>query len=252
MESHFRPRFGTVLGALLLVLVFSIAALAQGAGELTGVITDPTGAVVPNVEVKLTNTSTGIVRTTVTSAAGIYRFPALPVVGTYDLVIEAKGFKGVAVKALVVSVGTTVAKDVRLEIGGSSEVVNVEGGVQMVQTTESSVSQLIDSNVWKQMPLETRNQNAFITLVAGVVPDEMAGSTRGASVNGTRGGTGNYMVEGMDKTTRARAAVASCPVTTRVVQSPRFRPTPFRNTALSPTASPLNTARLAASLPTRF
>ncbi|HYG99380.1 MAG TPA: TonB-dependent receptor, partial [Terriglobales bacterium] len=198
MESHFRPKFGTMLGALLLVLVFSIAALAQGTGELTGVVNDPTGAVVPNVEVKLTNNSTGIVRTTVTSAAGVYRFPALPVVGTYTLNIDAKGFKGVAVREIVVSVGTTVSKDVRLEVGTTSEVVNVEGGVQMVQTTESQVSALVDQRVWQQMPLETRNQNEFINLIAGVTPDMFGGSTRGSSVNGTRGGSGNFLVEGAD------------------------------------------------------
>jgi hypothetical protein len=198
METHFRPKFGLILAAVLLVLTFCIGAFAQGTGEITGAVTDPTGAVVPNVTVKLTNSATGTVRTTVTSAAGMYRFTALPVVGTYTLSVDAKGFKGMSVREIAVSVGTTLTHDVRLEIGASSEVVNVEGGVQMVQTSESQVSDLINNRVWNQMPLETRNQNEFINLVAGVVPAQFDSSTRGSAVNGTRGGSGNFLVEGMD------------------------------------------------------
>ena len=68
-----------------LVLILCAGAFAQGAGELTGLVTDTTGAVVSGVEVKLTNSATGEVRTTVTTPAGIYSFPALPMVGAYTL-----------------------------------------------------------------------------------------------------------------------------------------------------------------------
>jgi hypothetical protein len=186
------------LGVLLLVLCFGIAAFAQGAGDLTGVISDSTGAVVQKVAVTLTNDATGVVRTTETTAAGVYRFTALPIVGTYSLKVEAKGFRAVTIKNLVVSVGTTITQDITLQVGATGETVSVEAGAQLVQTTESSVSTLVDQRIWQQMPLEVRNQNSFIELVAGVTPDDQAGSTRGASVNGARGGAGNYMVEGMD------------------------------------------------------
>jgi hypothetical protein len=191
-------KMGRSGAVLLLVLFLGLSAFAQGAGDLTGVVTDSTGAVVPKLTVTLTNESTGISRTTDTTAAGVYRFTGLPVTGTYSLKIDAKGFKTVLIKGIVVSVGTTVTKDITLQIGTSSEVVNVEAGTQLVQTTESAVSTLVDQRIWQQMPLEVRNQNSFIDLVAGVTPDAMAGSTRGASVNGARGGAGNYMVEGMD------------------------------------------------------
>ena len=183
---------------LLFVLGFGLAAFAQGSGDLTGVVTDATGAVVPKVNITLTNDATGATRTTESTAAGVYRFTALPITGTYTLKAEAKGFRLVSYKGVVVSVGATATLDISLQVGSAGETVSVEAGTQLVQTTESSVSTLVDQRVWQQMPLESRNQNSFIDLVAGVTPDDMAGSTRGASVNGARGGAGNYMVEGMD------------------------------------------------------
>ena len=192
------------------LLVFTVLGLlvgtmwAQGGtGELTGLVTDPSGAVVANAQVNLTNTATGEKRTTVTTAAGTYRFPALPVVGTYTLDTAPKGFKSAKVDGIVISVGTIVSQDLKLELGASSEQVTVEAGVQQVQTQESSISDLVDRRVWQSMPLETRDQNNFINLLAGAAQGNIVlgmngGTDRGAAVNGTRSGTGNYMVEGFD------------------------------------------------------
>ncbi len=174
-----------------------------GTGELTGLVTDPSGAVVANAQITLTNTATGEKRTSVTTTAGTYRFPALPVVGTYNLETSPKGFKSAKVESIVISVGTIVNQDVKLELGAGNEEVTVEAGVQQVQTQESSVSDLIDRRVWQQMPLETRDQNNFINLLAGAAQGNIAlgmngGTDRGAAVNGTRSGAGNYLVEGFD------------------------------------------------------
>jgi len=174
-----------------------------GTGELTGLVTDPSGAVIANAQITLTNTATGEKRTSVTTAAGTYRFPALPVVGTYTLETAPKGFKSAKVDNIVISVGLIVNQDVKLELGAGTEQVTVEAGVQQVQTQESSVSDLIDRRVWQQMPLETRDQNNFINLLAGAAQGNIAlgmngGTDRGAAVNGTRSGAGNYLVEGFD------------------------------------------------------
>jgi hypothetical protein len=170
-----------------------------GTGELTGLVTDASGLVVAGATVQLTNTATGASRSTVTSNAGVYRFVALPVVGRYTLSLQQAGFKTVQIGDITISVGTTVTHDIKLEVGSPQETITVVGGrAELVQTTESAVSGLVDRNVWQNMPLEFRNQNNFIELVAGAVPDQVAGSTRGAAVNGARGGTGNYLVEGMD------------------------------------------------------
>ena len=204
MEYEFRNTMTRFL------LVFAVLGLlvgtmwAQGGtGELSGLVTDPSGAVVANAQISLTNTATGEKRTTVTTPAGTYRFPALPVVGTYTLETSPKGFKSAKVAGIVVSVGTIISQNVTLELGTSTEQVTVEAGVQQVQTQESDLSQLVDRRVWQQMPLETRDQNSFVTLTAGAVQGNITlggqgGTDRGAAVNGSRSGTGNYLVEGFD------------------------------------------------------
>ena len=200
LHSRFPNLFlsGRVLAIVLLFLSFGIAAFAQGAGDLTGLVTDPTGAVMPKVTITLTNNATGVSYNTETTSAGVFRFNALPITGTYTMKIEAKGFRSATIKNIAVTVGAAIAQNVTLQLGSTGETVSVEADTQLVQTTESSVSQLVDQRIWQQFPLQTRNQNDFINLVAGVTPDAQGGSTRGASVNGARGGSGNYMVEGMD------------------------------------------------------
>ena len=205
MEYAFRS---TLTRFLLIFTVLALAAgtvWAQGTGEITGLVTDPQGAVVSDATVTLTNSATGDKRTTVTSAAGIYRFPQLPVVGTYTLEVAPKGFKSYKAAGIVVSVGTTVSQDVKLELGAATEQVTVEAGAEVVQTTESSLSQLVDRNVWQNAPLQVRNQNSFIELVAGAVPQDGTNNNRGAEVNGTRGGAGSYLVEGADNNEQGQA-----------------------------------------------
>jgi hypothetical protein len=206
MEYAFRStltRFLLVLGVL--GLATSMLWGQAGTGELTGLVSDPSGAVIANVTVTLSNTATGDRRTTVTTPAGIYRFSALTVVGTYTLEISPKGFKSEKVAGIVISVGTTISRDVKLELGATTEQVTVEAGAETVQTTESQVSQLIDRRIWQQMPLEVRNQNSFIELVAGAVPQDGTANNRGAEVNGTRGGAGSYLVEGADNNEQGQA-----------------------------------------------
>jgi len=211
MQSAFRNTLTHFLLAFM-VLALGVGAFAQGgAGELSGLVTDTTGAVVSGVEVKLTNTATGEVRTTVTTASGIYAFPALPIVGTYTLEIASKGFKSTKVQNIIVSVGTTTSRDIKLEVGAATEQVTVEAGQQIVETEDSALSQLIDRRVWQNMPIEARNSNDFINLVAGAVPEQQAGGTfRGAAVNGVRTGGGNYMVEGVDNNEQGQGGVALC------------------------------------------
>ncbi|HZQ67618.1 MAG TPA: carboxypeptidase regulatory-like domain-containing protein [Terriglobales bacterium] len=212
MEHAFRNNVTrSLLVALLLSLFLGTMWAQGGVGELTGQVTDPSGAVVANAPVTLTNTATGDKRSTVTTAAGVYRFSALPVVGSYTLETSPKGFKTVQVTDVVVSVGTVTSRDIKLELGASSEQVTVEAGQQLVQTEEAAVSQLVDRRVWEQMPLEARNANDFVNLVAGAVPEQIAGGTfRGAAVNGTRTGTGNFMVEGVDNNEQGQGGVSLC------------------------------------------
>ncbi|MBN2319957.1 MAG: TonB-dependent receptor [Acidobacteria bacterium] len=195
----FRYKFSVWTLVLLCLFYTSNAWPQAGTGEINGIVTDSTNAVIDGVVVELTNANTGIVRSTVTNESGIYRFLALPIVGTYSLDVQYPGFKTFKLEGLEVSVGTAVTQDILLEVGAPSDAVTVTAErAAIVRPTESAVSTLIDQNIWQNMPLEVRSQNKFIELVAGAVPDDMAGNTRGAAVNGARGGAGNYMVEGVD------------------------------------------------------
>jgi hypothetical protein len=210
MESAFR-KFWTGSLLALVTLALCVGAFAQGAGELAGIVSDTTGAVVSGVTVKLSNTATGEVRTTTTTPAGIYNFSALPIVGTYTLEIAAKGFKSSRVQNIIISVGVVTSRDVKLEVGAATEQVTVEAGAQIVETEDSALSTLVDRRVWENMPIEARNSNDFVNLVAGAVPETQAGQTgRGAAVNGVRTGGGNFMVEGVDNNEQGQGGVSLC------------------------------------------
>src|SRR5216684_9378843 len=211
MESAFRNTSTRFLLAFV-VLALCVGAFAQGgSGELSGLVTDSTGAVVSGVEVKLSNSATGEVRATVTTPAGIYRFPALPIVGSYTLEIGSKGFKSTKVQNIIVSVGTITTRDVKLEVGATTEQVTVEASQQIVETEDSALSTLVDRRVWENMPIENRSTNDFVNLVAGAVPEQTAGGTfRGAAVNGVRTGGGNYMVEGVDNNEQGQGGASLC------------------------------------------
>jgi hypothetical protein len=190
--------FALSLGFTLTVLTPHAALAQAGLGTFTGVVTDSTHAVVSGATVTLTNKGTGFERSVVTGRDGSYRFNALTVTSGYTIRATAPGFKATEVKNLSTSVGTILTADVTLQVGAAVDTVEVSSSsnVEQVQTETSSVSQLIDSTVWKSSPLEERTQNTFVEMVAGATPD--SGTGRGFSVSGARTGTGNFLVDGMD------------------------------------------------------
>jgi hypothetical protein len=187
-----------VVFATLLVVSLETLTFAQGSATLTGTVSDPNGAVVSGATVTATNVATNAPYTTQTTDAGLYRFSNLPV-GSYNIRVETTGFRTSQLENVLLTVGQIVTQDVKLTTGAPTETVTVVAqGEQLTQPSESSVSQLLNRNVWVNFPLENRDTNEFINLLPGAVPDEFAGSTRGAAVNGVRGGTGNFLVEGFD------------------------------------------------------
>lgn len=198
------------LGLFLVSLFITASAMAQsGFGELTGIITDASGASLSGASVDLTSNATGEARHTTTTSAGIYRFTALPIVGKYTLKVTASGFQAFQANNITLTVGTVSTQNAALVLGDVQQTVTVQGTQEeQVQTDTAAISQLIDSSIWKNSPLETRDQNAFVALVAGAAPD--SGSTgRGAAMNGTRTGTGNFLVEGVDNNDQGLGGGAS-------------------------------------------
>jgi carboxypeptidase family protein len=123
---------------VLLVLGANSPSYGQGGvGELTGLVYDQSGAVVAGAKVTLTNSTTGFERVMESTGGGVFRFPALPVVGGYSLSVEQSGFRTEKISGISISVGTTTTIDVHLAIGVQSESVTVEAGAELVNPSES-------------------------------------------------------------------------------------------------------------------
>jgi hypothetical protein len=187
-----------LLFGLVLCTVSLTAQTSAGLGTITGTVTDQSKAAVPGATVTLSNALTGETRTVTTNSQGGYQFLNLRVISGYSVKVESKGFSTREVKDIKTSVGIATNADVTLAVGSESVVISVEGGSsEQVQTETSSLSQLVDSSVWKSSPLESRTQNQFVQLVAGASPDS-GGTGRGFAINGARTGAGNFLVEGFD------------------------------------------------------
>src|SRR5579862_8779911 len=187
------------LSGLIIYLCFAVV-LAFGQAEiggatLNGTVTDPTGAAVPNAKVAATSPQTGLTRTTVTNQTGLYSFPQLPV-GTYDLTVEANGFKLSKRIGVSLTVGAVATVDVPLEVGGTQETVSVTAEVPVVETTRSQTSTTVTSEQVGNLPINGRNFLDFTVLTPGVARD--ATRTGDLSFGGQRGTSNSLLVDGSD------------------------------------------------------
>ena len=140
-----------------------------GRGALNGLITDPTGAIVPGAKVTALNEATGIARNTTASSAGLYSFVSLNP-GVYKLTASAAGFESVARDKVIVSVDQVGTVNIALQVGSVSEVVTVTGTSDLAESTNSTVGQLITAETIDRVPLLTRNVYDLVQLSAGVTP----------------------------------------------------------------------------------
>ncbi len=188
---------------LLTFLLFAVFfAAAQENAELTGAVTDPSGAVVPNAKVTVTNNATGEVRTTATNGAGLYDLPALSN-GTYSLKVDAPGFSIYQKTGIVMNVAATVREDVSLVVGGANQTVTVQANALHLQTETNEVSNLISGRQLNQIATNGRNMVSLTTLGTGVSANIPAfegvtaqGSNFTISFNGMRPGHNNWLIDG--------------------------------------------------------
>jgi len=136
---HFYSKAQKTWRLLLLVLGFALvatAANAQANANLVGTVSDPTGAVVPNAKVTITNQENGFVRTTTTNNTGNYSAPNLPN-GNYQVTVEVPGFNTYDRKDIVINVNETVRADAKLQVGNVGQTVTVETNQLQVQSETS-------------------------------------------------------------------------------------------------------------------
>src|SRR4030095_11019455 len=131
-----------IVGVAAVALLPSLALGQTGTGRISGLVKDASGAVVPGVTVMAVHEDTGVHQETVTTQAGLFLFPSLPV-GPYTIRAELSGFKAVSRPKTMLTVGSDVDLTITMEPGGVEEAVVVTGESPMVQTTESSLSTLV-------------------------------------------------------------------------------------------------------------
>lgn len=193
-----RLRMRSVLTLVVILLLADVPAFAQmETGTLSGVIQDPKGAVVPDVEVSATRIETGTVLTTKSNGAGIYFFTGL-IPGHYHLTLRKPGFKEIAIKDFQLYVQDKLEQNFSLEIGSVSETVTVEAGAFTINTTDASVSTVVDRQFAENLPLNGRSFQTLLQLTPGVVLMTSNPEDNGQfSVNGQRAASNYWMVDGV-------------------------------------------------------
>ncbi len=197
---------------LFAALMFACAGLyAQQNSEIEGIITDPSGAAIPNAHLTLTNTATGTVNETDSNGTGYYTFSALNV-GTYTLRATAKGFQTSVSNGLTINVSQTLRNDVHMAVGADTQTVTVQATALAVQTDENVVSTLIDSQQITNIATENRNFAALAALGLGVssaLPDSntptSVASNFTISVNGLRQSHNIWLIDGGEADDRGGA-----------------------------------------------
>ena len=192
------------VATLLMVIALSIPTNAQTfRGTILGTVTDSSGAAVSGATVTVKNTGTGLLRTVTTDDDGNYSTPELPI-GTYSVTVEKSGFKVGVVNGISVEVSTERRADVVLQPGDVSQTVEVSGDtLPQVESTSNTLGGIIESTVVTNLPVNGRDYQKLIFLVPGVVgsPDQITdspGSFGIFSVNGARGRSNNFLLDGTD------------------------------------------------------
>ena len=152
---------------VLLLCAGSIALAQAGRGSISGLVSDPAGALIPRAKVVLLNPATGVTQHTVTSGAGLYTFLSLNP-GVYKVTASETGFKSVAQEKITVSVDQVTEVNITLQVGAATETVTVTEGVELVEASNSTVGSLIPAEAIDRVPLVARNVFDLIQLSAGV------------------------------------------------------------------------------------
>ncbi len=206
-----RP-FQMSLLVLTILLVFAKPGAASNTGTISGIVTDPSGGVVPEATVTATNQNTGVKETTSTDSRGFYSFPALDI-GEYVIHIEKAGFTGYQQTGLVIDVNSSLRVDATLKVGAVSAEVTVSSTALHVETTSTQQGEVIGGTHMTTLPLNGRSYTDLLALQPGVAPQasgeyvtytnsstSVSGELNagGLSINGQRETANGFTVNGAD------------------------------------------------------
>jgi hypothetical protein len=191
-----------ILLPLLMALMCSIGAFAQANSNLTGIITDQSGAVIPGATIVLTDSATGAEFSTISSGTGLYEIAGLNP-SSYVLKVTANGFQTYEQTGIVMNVSATVRVDAKLVVGAISQTVTVEANSLTVQADSNAVSSLISEQQITELATNGRNIVALAALGLGVsanLPDMNMPTSVGAnfaiSFNGLNQAHNIWLIDG--------------------------------------------------------
>ena len=168
------------LGVLLLLSLSCATASAQATGQISGTVTDQTGALIPGAEITATQTDTGLTRTNVSNETGAYVFPNLPT-GPYTLEVTLPGFRTYRQTGIVLQVNDDAVINVALEVGQVAQAIEVSANTALVETRTVGVGQLTENEQILELPLNGRNASELIVLAGAAV---LTGTSSSRSVPG--------------------------------------------------------------------
>ena len=214
-------RLELVAWVLVLCLAASVSLRAQVAGgTLSGTITDPSGAAVPNAQVVVKNSATGVARTLTTNAEGLYSAVNL-LPGVYEVEVSATGFNTEVKSGIAITVGSQSVFNLALQVGSVSNRVEVTTEAPIVQLTSSDISATVSATTVRELPLNGRSWTDLAALSPGVdristQTDFSAGSDRGnrgfgqqLTISGARPQQNNYRLDGVSLNDYANGAPGS-------------------------------------------
>jgi outer membrane receptor protein involved in Fe transport len=186
----------------VLFVFTSFAAAQTFRGSVTGTVMDNSGAAVAGAEVKLVSNETGLTRTVSTSDDGNYTASELPP-GNYTLTITKTGFRSATATGVVVSVTSPARANITLSPGQVQEAVTVQADIPLIETTSNTMGGTIEGKTAVDLPVNGRDFTKLLVLVPGATGDPVGASDSPGSfglfsVNGNRGRSNNYLLDGTD------------------------------------------------------
>src|SRR5689334_4182856 len=200
---------------LAVAVVLAACALAQEpTAQITGLITDASGAVIPAARINLVNGGTGMRYEAESNESGNYAFSNLPI-GTYQMSVQKGGFSTATRNNITLVVSQIARLDFTLAVGNASETVEITATAPLLESSTASVGQLVETRAVSDLPLNGRNFLQLAKLSTGVLePKQGDRATAGGSfiANGVRAQLNNFMLDGVDNNAKIVDQQNSSPV----------------------------------------
>src|SRR6184192_3761276 len=206
LDKWFRASMRVLLASVTVLMVVS-AAMAQAqsnAGDLQGTVRDPNGAAVPNASITARNTGTNIMREATSNDDGYYKIVNLPP-GDYEVTAKVSNYKTAIIPSVKLTIGQTINQDIPLELGElSATVTETSVAATLVETTNTTISSVVDQQRIENLPINERNYLSFALTTSTVGRDNGRpigpAPTTGLNFGGQRGRSNLVQVDGADNT----------------------------------------------------